>query len=171
METAYYLDKFQKIANDLDQQHFSEKKLESKVGIWLHSVALKVQKRSWINASQLARPFEESIFFSVWVNDESARTGKLYYNIHALKLRQLTGYKIKSRDFATAFRMRFKAFEMKWPNVRLDLGPLTLMEGWVVLDEEHFAATVKDLTYNFSAIAFIIDELLEERKIPVELAK
>ena len=51
METAYYLNKFQKIADDLDPKHFSEKKLESKVGIWLHSVALKVQKRSWINAS------------------------------------------------------------------------------------------------------------------------
>jgi len=164
METAYYLDKFQKIADELDPKHFSEKKLECKVGIWMDCAVLKVQKRSWINKSQMARPFEESIFFSVWVSAESIRTGKLYYNIHALKLRQLTGYKIKSRDFATSFRMRFKDFQKKWPNVHLDLGPLTLMEGWVVLHEEHFAAIVKDLAYNFSAIAFTIDELLEERK-------
>src|SRR5882757_1032732 len=99
METTYYLDKFQKAVDHFDKEFFSQKKLECKVGVWLQSAALKIQKRSWINASQTTRPFGESIFFSVWLNDESIREGKLYYNIHALKLRQLTGYSIKSREF------------------------------------------------------------------------
>jgi len=33
-----------------------------------------------------------------------------------------------------------------------------------MLDDQHFAETVTDLAYKFSAIAYIIDELLEERK-------
>lgn len=108
MEAAYYLEKFQKIADNLDPKHFSEKKLESNVAIWRNSIVLKLQKRSWVNASPLATPFKESIFFSVWVNVEpSIHTGKLYYNIHSLKLRQLTAYKIQSRDFAAAFKMAF----------------------------------------------------------------
>lgn len=164
METLYYLDKFQKSADRLDKKLFNQEKLEYKVGIWLQSAVLKFQKKSWLNNSPTAKPFKESIFCSVWPNDESIREGKLNYNIHALKLRQLAGYSIKSREFADAFRRRFKPFAKKWPNVSVDFGPLTLMQGWVAFDEENFEAIVIDLSCKFLEIAFIMDDLLAERK-------
>jgi hypothetical protein len=164
METIYYLNKFKQGVDQFDKELFSQKKLDYKVGIWLKSVVLKFQKKSWINTSQTAKPFEESVFFSIWVNDESIREGKLFYNIHALKLRQLAGYSIKSREFAEAFRSEFKPFQKKWPNVSVNFGPLTLMSGWVTLDEENFENIIIDLSYKFLEIAFIIDDLLKKRK-------
>jgi hypothetical protein len=164
MGTAYYLDKFQKTVDHFDKELFSQKKLEYKVGVWLNSVVLKIQKESWLNSVQTAKPFEEAIFFSIWLNEKSIREGKLYYNIHALKLRELTGYSIKSREFAEAFRLGFRPFEKKWPNVSINFGPLTLMEGWVKIDEASLEDIIKDLAYKFLEVEFIIDDLLMERK-------
>jgi len=166
METKYWLDTFQKSVDRFDRKLFSQKKLECKVGVWLCSAALKIQKRSWLNTSPAARPFEESIFFSIWVTDQSIREGRLLYNIHALKLRQLVGYSIKSREFADAFRSEFKSFDKKWPNVSVNFGPLTLMEGWVAMDEGDLETIISDLAHRFLEIAFIIDDLLEERSRP-----
>lgn len=165
IETRVYLDRFQKSADELDVQvNFNQKELEYKVGVWLDSVVLKIQNRSWLNTSPETKPFEDSVFFSVWLNDESIQKGKIYYNIHALKLRQLTNYSIKSREFSNAFRMRFKPFEKQWPNVSVDFGPLTLMEGWVPFDQKHIEKLVADLASNFLEIAVIIEDLLKERK-------
>ena len=60
-------------------------------------------------------PFEKpqpgpAIFFSVWIN-AGIKEHKLFYNIHALKLRQLKGYNITSRKFASDFREQFKSHE------------------------------------------------------------
>jgi hypothetical protein len=164
MDTIYYLQKFEKSADQLDRQLLRQHQMEYKIGVWLQSVALKMQKRSWLNPPPAAKPFEESVFFSVWLNDASIRESKLYYNIHALQLRQLTGYSIKSREFATAFRSRFKPFEKQWPHVSLDFGPLTLMEGWIGIDVANFEQNISDLAHQFLAIQFIIDDLLAERK-------
>jgi hypothetical protein len=164
MDKGYYLDKFQHGLVRLNGELFREKQLELKVGTWLNSVALKIQKKAWVNLSPTAKPFQESIFFSIWVNAETIRQGKLYYNIHALKLRELTYYTIKSRDFAEAFRLRFKQFEAKWPNINLGFGPLTLMEGWISLDENNIEKDITQLAYLFLEITPIIDELLSARK-------
>jgi len=164
METKYYLERFQKCADQFDKRLFSQKKLEYKVGVWLESVALKIQNPAWVNSSATARPFQESIFFSIWLNDSSIREGKLLYNIHALQLRQLVGYSIQSREFAEAFRGRFQSFQKKWPNVRVDYGPLTLMEGWVALEEAGLEDKISELAGQFAETAFIIDDLLRERK-------
>jgi hypothetical protein len=166
METAYYLDIFKKTGNQLDQHLLSQHQLELKVGEWLQSAVLKMQKLSWLNQSQTARPFEESIFFSIWVNKESISKNRLHYNIHALKLRELKNYSIQSREFAAAFRSQFKAFEKKWPNVSTDFGPLTLMQGWISLDSENFNKEVLALANNFIEIQFIIDDLLATGKKP-----
>jgi hypothetical protein len=161
-----FLPRFQKCATLLDRDIFARQHLEYKAGIWLRSVVLKFQNPSWINNSPKAKPFSESIFFGIWVTEESIQQGKLNYNIHALKLRELTGYKIKSKEFADKFRARFKPFEKQWPNVRTDLGPLTLMQGWVRFDENNLEALIKTFSNQFLEIAFIIDDLLaESRKI------
>ncbi|WP_214071625.1 hypothetical protein [Mucilaginibacter sp. dw_454] len=161
MDNTYYLDKFQKGVDLLNKQLFTEKNLELRVGVWLDSVCLKVQKPSWYNHS-LAK---QAIFFSVWVSDGCIAQNKLYYNIHALKLRELKDYKIKSRDFAEAFRAKFKSSESQWPNVSTKFGPLTLMEGWVKFDDNNLETTIAELATRLTGIDVIIDDLLEERKI------
>jgi hypothetical protein len=159
-----FLPRFQKCAAQLDRDLFAQQHLEYKAGNWLRSVVLKFQSPSWINNSLKAKPFNESVFFGIWVNEESVHQFKLHYNIHALKLRELTGYKVKSKEFADKFRARFKRFEKQWPNVRTDFGPLTLMQGWVHFDENNLEALIKTLSNQFLEIAFIIDDLLMERR-------
>jgi len=164
MDINYYLDKFQKSIDPADQNLFSQKQLDLKVGICRNSVVLKIQKASWTNNTLTTKPFEESIFFSVWLSDESIKDDKLYYNIHALKLRELTGYSIKSRDFAEAFREQFKSYQYNWPNVSTQFGPLTLMEGWVNMEAENIEVVIRELAYKFLEVQYIIDDLLNERK-------
>ncbi|MDP4150493.1 MAG: hypothetical protein Q8927_07595 [Bacteroidota bacterium] len=159
-----FLPRFQRCAAQLDRELFAQQHLEYRAGNWLRCAVLKFQNPSWINNSPKAKPFSESIFFGIWVSEESVRQGKLNYNIHALKLRELTGYRIKSREFADEFRARFKPFEKQWPNVRTDLGPLTLMQGWVHFDEDNLETLIKALSYQFLNIAFIIDDLLAVRR-------
>jgi hypothetical protein len=163
MET-HYLNQFQQGVKGLNEQLFSAQGLELKVGVWLNSVALKIQNQAWLNSAIDHKPFEESIFFSIWINHQSIRESKICYNIHALKLRELSDHKIKSRDFAQAFRRRFKPFEKDWPNVSTTFGPLTLMEGWVPLHVNTLRTEIIKLATNFLAIAPIIDNLLAETK-------
>jgi hypothetical protein len=164
MDTTHYLHKFERIVDKFDKNLFTQKQLELKVGVWLNSVALKIQKPSWVNTPQKPLSFQESIFFSVWINADTICENRLYYNIHALKLRELNAYIVKSRDFATAFRSRFDAFKEAWPNVSVNFGPLTLMEGWTTIEGDHYENIITELVYKFLDITFIIDELLEERK-------
>ena len=164
METGYFLDVFNKSADRIDRNQLRLSGMEYKVGVWLQSVALKMQKKSWLNPGSTARPFEDSVFFSIWINDDALQENKLLYNIHALRLRELTGYSIKSREFADAFRTRFRPFEKKWPNVSVDFGPLTLMEGWVSIDINHFEHQILTLTHQFFHLQPIIDDLLLARK-------
>jgi hypothetical protein len=162
MDNNNYLDKFNTALNLLEREKFSNQQLELKVGFWMNSVVLKIQKDTWRNKT--AEPFKSSIFFSIWISDALIKQNKLAYNIHTLKLRELSGYTIKSREFAEAFRQRFKAFENSWPNVGVNFGPLTLMEGWVSIDNDNIENDIADLANQFLAIAYIIDDLLAERK-------
>ncbi|OCX53401.1 hypothetical protein BEL04_03620 [Mucilaginibacter sp. PPCGB 2223] len=162
MLTDRYLKLFQKALGGLDLTTFKQKGLELKAGVWLNSVALKIQKSSWRNDDDI--PFQSAIFFSVWLNDETLSKNKLYYNIHALKLRELNAYKLKSRDFADEFRKQFKQFEDQWPNVSTAFGPLTLMEGWVSIDGSNLENQIQNLAQHLLNIDFIIDGLLERAK-------
>ncbi|MGB2846727.1 MAG: hypothetical protein WBB93_04125 [Saprospiraceae bacterium] len=134
MNFAQYLYQFQDTANQLDKKILKQKGLEVAVGITLESVYLKLYKKSWANPSQDPLTSTSRIFFSIWVNEVTLAEEKLFYNIHALKLRQLHGYKIESRKFADTFRALFKTLEDQWPNVSTQFGPLTLIEGWLPLD-------------------------------------
>jgi hypothetical protein len=164
MDTAHYLTKFQKSIDLLDLQPFKQAGLELKAGEWVKSAVLKIQKSSWRSSVPGTKPFKNCIFFSIWVSDELLNQGKIAYNIHALKLRELKGYTIKSREFAEAFREKFKPFEGQWPNVSTAYGPLTLMEGWVKLDEKDMENAVAGLAVKFLEVHHIIDDLLLARK-------
>jgi hypothetical protein len=156
--------KFQKAAEMLDKKLFQKKQIEVAVGIYKDSVFLKLYKKSWANPSPDLLTVESRIFFSVWINDSISKEQKLFYNIHALKLRKLKSYSIESRKFADTFRKGFKRFENQWPNVSVQFGPLTLMEGWVKADEENLEKEIHELANRFLEIDFLIDDTLEKFK-------
>ena len=161
-----YLNKFQQVANQLDKQLLEKNQMEVSVGRYLDSVFLKLYKRSWTNNFDTPLESESKIFFSVWLNDLTIREQKLFYNIHALKLRQLNGYSITSRNFADDFRTRFKDFEHQWKNVSVKFGPQTLMQGWTKIDLENFQDKTLMLAKQFFQIYFLIDKTLEIFKQP-----
>lgn len=160
MHLEIYLTQFQLAADKLNKILLHKKQLEVAVGIYSDSVFLKLYKKSWASPAQDPVTAESRIFFSVWVNDEIIKEQKLYYNIHALKLRKLPGYKIESRKFAEAFRAAFQEHRHQWPNVSTAFGPLTLMEGWVKLNPESLKEEISALADKFLDIEHLIDETL-----------
>lgn len=160
MDIENYLDKFQKAADRLDKNLLDKKQIEVSVGVILNSVFLKLYKKSWTSSLQDPLTANSRIFFSIWINDSTIKEQKIYYNIHALKLRQLKGYVIQSRKFAEVFRHSFKDFEHQWQNVSVDFGPLTLMEGWIKIDLENFQSDIYELANNFLATDYLIDNTL-----------
>jgi hypothetical protein len=98
------------------------------------------------------------------VNDKTIKQNKVFYNIHALKLRELKGYSIPSTEFAINFRKDFKSFEHHWENVSVSFGPLTLMEGWKSFDMENLENIINTLANNFLEIEYLIDNTLKPFK-------
>ena len=165
LDTSFYLHEFQKVAAQLDKKLLSKKKIESAVVMYGEDcVVLKLYKRSWTNELHSPLTSASRIFFSVWLNDSTIGEQKIFYNIHALKLRQLKGYSIQSRRFAGIFRNSFKNFEHKWENVSVNFGPLTLMEGWLKMDLRNFQCEILKLANNFLEIEHLVDETLAHFK-------
>src|ERR1700721_933645 len=127
---------FAKIKARFDEQ--SRNGLICKQGSYKACSVLKLKKPSWTNDRMDRVENTSGIFFSIWTNDQSMKNNRANYNIHALKLRDLKGYSIKSRDFAVDFRNAVAPMRNVWPNVSMDYGPLTLMEGWIKADSAHF---------------------------------
>jgi hypothetical protein len=166
VDITFYLNKFKKSADELDKKLLRKKQIEVAVGIYADSVFLKLYKKSWATQFQNPLTAESRIFFSVWINDSAIKEQKIFYNIHALKLRQLKGYLILSRKFADAFRLSFKNFEHKWQNVGVNFGPLTLMQGWIKIDLLHFKDKISALAGIFLEIEHLIDNNLANFKQP-----
>ena len=160
MNTSYYLEKFQKAAGQLDKRLLEQTQIEVAVVEVLHCIVIKLYKRSWANPGTDPLTSESRIFFAVWVSDPSIKEQKILYNIHAFKLRQLIGYAIESRKFANEFRAKFKPFEIQWPNVSVQYGPLTLMEGWLKIEPENMEGEILRLCNQFIRIASLVDEAL-----------
>jgi hypothetical protein len=80
-----------------------------------------------------------------------------------LKLRQLAGYSITSRDFANDFRNGLASMRKTWPNVSMDHGPLTLMQGWIEIRSNSFERDILVLMEGFQRLSLLIDRLLESR--------
>jgi len=165
MDFTHHLKEFKKAAEALDKKVFERKQIEVAAGIVMDAVFLKLYKKKWATPSTDPLTATSRIFFSVWVTDAGIKAQKIYYNIHALKLRQLTGYTIESRKFAAAFRDAFKTYQHDWPNVSTQYGPATLMEGWISIDTENYEDQVTGLANNFLQIEHLIDQtLLQFRK-------
>lgn len=140
--------------------------LACSVGFHLGCDVLKLQKPAWTNDGAKALTNEPGIFFSVWVAPSDARRNRANYNVHALKLGQLDRYRIASRDFAEDFRRAFASEAGQWPNVSVDYGPQTLMQGWIVIDSTRFIGDVLGLMRRFETFSPVVDELLARRAKP-----
>lgn len=158
MAVNHYRQRFEKVAAQIDKSLFSSNDLIVAPGIFQRSAFLKVFKPHWSTPGQDPLTAESRVFFSVWV--EGLRPQKLFYNIHALKLRKLQGYSIESRKFAAFFRERFIPHSRSWPNVSTGFGPLTLMQGWVDYDDHTFTSDVSTLALRFTEIAHFVDDTL-----------
>jgi len=165
MDYNFYKRNFEEAIEDIFFRQFDDLGLKLYVEEVLESVALKIYKPEWSNNFQSPLNSKSRIFFSVWVNDKAIKEGKLYYNIHALKLRELKGYKISSRNFAEKFRNEFFEYQEEWKNVDVNLGPLTLMEGWLDLHIETIRTDIIDLASNFLKISPLVDKTLENYKV------
>lgn len=161
---TFYHNCLLKIAVKIHNKYSEKYGLDVKTGIWLESAVLKIQKKNWESNSEV-KNFKSTIFFSVWLEEKGLRKNRIYYNIHAFKLRHFKGYNIESRNFAEEFRKKFKKFESQFPNVSMNFGPLTLMQGWIELNPSKLENDIYNLTEQFFKIQFIIDDLLEERRV------
>lgn len=166
MDYEYYLEKFRNSAESINQSLLSKNHLEVYVGVALDSVVLKLYKTEWTNNHTDPINSKTRIFFAIWVNNDTIKRSKVFYNIHALKLRELKGHSITSRDFANQFRKDFRPFEQAWENVSTAFGPLTLMEGWEHFEEENLEKTILKLANNFLEIEHLIDDTLKKFRLP-----
>jgi len=171
VDTTFYLEKFQHAALQIDKGLLARRRrggdagpIEVATGLYTDSVFLKLYKRSWASPLQDPLIAESRIFFSVWVGDRAIKEEKLFYNIHALKLRKLKGYSIESRKFADVFRAGFKDFAPEWENVSVKYGPLTLMEGWVKTGPGNFQGAILALAGKFLEIEHLVDDALAKFK-------
>lgn len=155
---------FPKIKTRFDERHSGRDGLICKQGFYDGCSVLKLQKASWTNDPVDQIRNESGIFFSLWIDEKAASKSKANYNIHALKLRQLKGYSITSRDFANDFRQGFAPMRDAWPNVSVDYGPLTLMQGWIEVDLHHLEKDILVLMERFKHVGPLIDRLLESRR-------
>jgi len=153
---------FAKIKARFDERNHDG--LICKQGFYKACSVLKLQKASWTNDPMDRVQNTSGIFFSIWTNKESATKNRANYNIHALKLRQLAGYSITSRDFANDFRNSLASMRNTWPNVSMDHGPLTLMQGWIEIRSDSFERDILFLIEGFQRLSLLIDRLLESRR-------
>lgn len=158
-----YLAVFNRAA-DRCRSEIEPSKLEITVGSWLESSVLKLQKRVWVSEGKKPHVARSEIFFSVWTNAKGVKLNRAFYNIHALRLRAMRGHRLESWEFAATFRSEFAARQKHWPNVSVDFGPQTLMEGWIVLGQDKLEESIADLIKQFVPLTDVIDQLLEKRR-------
>jgi hypothetical protein len=158
---------FRDIKTRYEKQPRREPELICREGFHMNCDVLKLQKASWTNddLSKIGNP-KGGIFFSIWITEEGGRRGRADYNIHAIRLRELKGYRLTGNDFCDQFRKRFKRLSGSWPNVNTDGGCLTLFEGWIEIEDKSFVRDVLMLMNRFQEIAPVIDDLLNQRIKP-----
>lgn len=126
---------------------------------------LYLAKPAWTNRFDQERESTIGIFFSIWVTSELVERGQFAYNIHAKQLRKLSGYKLTARKFADEFRQAVKASVANWPGVRMDFGPLTLLEGRVDCTLDDFARKIEQRITGFVTVHHEVDNLLDASRI------
>lgn len=154
-----YLELLSALQQRIRSKLLDEHDLHCEVGEWLDCAVLKLQKKTWTKNG-----LGEGVFFSVWIGEKELKRNRFNYNIHAYKLRLWKDHEIKPVEFASSFRSRVRSLAGSWPNLEMDYGPQTLMQGWLDLSAETFERDVSDLIEKFVGIQGIVDEMLQERK-------
>src|SRR2546430_5895551 len=103
---THYLDLFEHVATRV-RPSLNEHSLDLVAGRWLGCPAIKVRRREWLEEADASKLDQAGIFFSVWVEEKGLKNNRVFYNIHALRLRNMSAFTLKSREFATAFRSVF----------------------------------------------------------------
>lgn len=152
-----YLQEFKRINQQMIPTCIAGQDLSSSCSAGHDAVALKIQKPTWTNVGP-----EQGVFFSIWLADRDIEDGILNYNIHALKMRELSGYALQSRVFAARFRERLAKRGEVWPGMRVDFGPQTLMQGQVPLDDARLPEDICGLVRTFVKMHGLVDEVLME---------
>lgn len=160
MNIDFYLKEFQAAQAKIDKGGSNDPGIHFFTGITLNSVVIKAYKPEWSNDPSHPVTATSRIFFSVWVSEKTLEEKRVYYNIHAFKLRQLPGHKITSRDFADRFRSQLEGQVRHWPNCSVNYGPLTLMEGWVRWVPDNLPDDVAGLVQKFYTVSPLIDSTL-----------
>jgi len=159
------MEKYRNALKKLENKHAQS--LSDKYGLTCKQIqyrddtaALYIAKKNWTNRFERDREKTIGIFFCVWVSPELLEEEKYAYNIHSLKLRDLPGYKLASRKFANQFRAAVTSRVASWPNIGMDYGPLTLLEGRDLCKMDTFDQKVEKRISDFVAIHEEIDKLL-----------
>jgi hypothetical protein len=161
------MDQFLEVFNSVVKNNraiLEENQISYFIGWWYDSWVLKLQKKGWSSTALHENPIHSGIFFSIWLTEQDLEKSVFNYNIHALKLRELEGYNIKSREFADDFRSAFATDRSSWKNISVSYGPLTLMQGYLPLVQESFEKDVDALVKKFIPLCPIIDQLLAVQK-------
>jgi len=153
---------FAKVKSHIDARKYPG--LICKQGFYDGCFVLKLQRATWTNDSMDNARNRSGVFFSVWIVQNAAQRNRVNYNIHALKLRELKGYTIASRDFAADFRRQFAGLRHAWPNESTKYGPQTLMQGWIDVAPGKHESEIAALMERFATLTPMIDHLLETRK-------
>ena len=165
MDTVFYLPIFQQAADQLDKKLMYQKQVQVATGVWYDAVVLRLYKQHWANNPEAKPQTSPAIFFSIWMGNADIKEKKLFFNIHALKLRKLNGYDITSRKFADDFRELFNNIEHNWPNVSTKFGPQTLMQGWKTVELNYLKEDILEIANKFFEIDILIEDLLIHRKV------
>lgn len=160
------MEKYHSVLKKLEKKHTQS--LSDKYGLTCKQIqygedtaALYIAKKNWTNRFERDREKTIGIFYCVWVSPELLEEEKYAYNIHSLKLRDLPGYKLASREFANEFRAAVHSRVASWPNIRMDYGPLTLLEGRDICELGSFEEKVEKRISEFVGIHKEIDKLLQ----------
>jgi len=124
-----------------------------------------IAKQHWTNRFNLERESTIGIFFAIWVSPTLIDKEQFAYNIHSKALAKLPGYKAKPRKFADEFRQGVEKKVSRWPGIRLDYGPSTLLQGYDSCHLDVFGDKIADRIADFVSIHEEIDELLEASAI------
>lgn len=160
-----YLESLQNAGRRFAEESSLDSPWVCKTGLWPgpagpEAAVLKLLKPHWSQDLRESIISTSEIFFSVWVDEEAVKRGGVHYNLHALKLRQMSAYALESRKFASAFRAAFGSRSNGWPGVTMAFGPQILFQGFVKCPPRRVEEATLTLLRKFMPLGTLVDDLL-----------
>src|SRR5689334_6965747 len=89
-----YLSAFRGAAATVSTHSNWDRQLVCRVGYHMDCAVLKVQKAEWTNDNLSAMGNQTGVFFSIWITQKRSAAGRAEYNIHAMQLRKVNGFRL-----------------------------------------------------------------------------